>query len=176
MHESKKNEILEYIKKKLNISNSQDLANYICYKYGCNLMVLSDVLDYINQNGIKTRTEIEKMPLVQYGTFSNHLLEQYYQKLSYKQKKAYIWSSAIIELLDGCLNYELLIELEKLLDIDNIADCLLNTPFFEETEEAIIIKGTTYKNILIASLSQFEKLKVINFLLLHKEKWNLPEL
>ena len=176
MHESKKNEILEYIKKKLNISNSQDLANYICYKYGCNLMVLSDVLDYINQNGIKTRTEIEKMPLVQYGTFSNHLLEQYYQKLSYKQKKAYIWSSAIIELLDGCLNYELLIELEKLLDIDNITDCLLNTPFFAETEEAIIIKGTTYKNILIASLSQFEKLKVINFLLLHKEKWNLPEL
>lgn len=31
------------------------------------------------------------MPLVQYGTFSNYLLEQYYQKISDKQKKAFIW-------------------------------------------------------------------------------------
>ena len=85
MHECKKDEVLEYIKRNLRLSSSQDIANYICYKYGCNLMVLADVLDYINQNGIKTQTEIARMPLVQYGTFSNYLLEQYYQKLSDKQ-------------------------------------------------------------------------------------------
>lgn len=175
MHECKKDEVLEYIKRNLRLSSSQDIANYICYKYGCNLMVLTDVLDYINQNGIKTQTEIARMPLVQYGTFSNYLLEQYYQKLSDKQKKAFIWSAVIIELLDGHLNYELLIELEGVLDIDNIANLLLDTPFFEETGEAIVVKNSTYKNILTASTPQFEKLRVIKFLLKHKTSWDLPE-
>lgn len=175
MFECKKNEVLEYINRNLRISSSQDIANYICYRYGCNLMVLADVLDYINRNGIKTRTEIARMPLVQYGTFSNHLLEQYYQKLSEKQKKAFIWSSAIMELLDGHLNYELLTELEDVLAIDNIANLLLDTPFFEETGDAIVVKNSTYKNILTASIPQFEKLRVINFLLKHKTNWDLPE-
>ena len=152
MFECKKDEVLEYINRNLRISSSQDIANYICYRYGCNLMVLADVLDYINRNGIKTRTEIARMPLVQYGTFSNHLLEQYYQKLSEKQKKAFIWSSAIMELLDGHLNYELLTELEDVLAIDNIANLLLDTPFFEETGDAIVVKNSTYKNILTASI------------------------
>lgn len=175
MFECKKDEVLEYINRNLRISSSQDIANYICYRYGCNLMVLADVLDYINRNGIKTRTEIARMPLVQYGTFSNHLLEQYYQKLSEKQKKAFIWSSAIMELLDGHLNYELLTELEDVLAIDNIANLLLDTPFFEETGDAIVVKNSTYKNILTASIPQFEKLRVINFLLKHKTNWDLPE-
>ena len=148
MYECNKAEACEYIIRNLRLSNSQDIANSVYYKYGCNLMVLTDVLDYINQNGIKTKTEISKMPLVQYGTFSNYLLEQYYQKISDKQKKAFIWCSAIIELLDGHLNYELLIELEDVLDTDNIAKLLLDTPFFDETGNSIVVKNSTYKNIL----------------------------
>ena len=175
MFECKKNEALEYIKTNLHTSSSRDIANYICYRYGCNLMVLTDVLDFINKNGIKTQTEIAKMPLVQYGTFSNHLMEQYYRKLSGKQKKAFIWSSAIIELLDGHLNYELLIELENELNIDNISSLLLDTPFFEEIGEAIVVKNSTYKKILTEHIPSFEKLKVIKFLLKHKKNWNLPE-
>lgn len=157
MYECNKAEACEYIIRNLRLSNSQDIANSVYYKYGCNLMVLTDVLDYINQNGIKTKTEISKMPLVQYGTFSNYLLEQYYQKISDKQKKAFIWCSAIIELLDGHLNYELLIELEDVLDTDNIAKLLLDTPFFDETGNSIVVKNSTYKNILNNAIPQFEK-------------------
>jgi hypothetical protein len=175
MFECKKDEVLEYIKRNLHISSSQDIANYICYRYGCNLMVLTDVLDFINQNGIKTQTEIAKMPLVQYGTFSNHLLEQYCHKLSEKEKKAFNWSSAIIELLDGHLNYELLKELEDKLNIDNISNLLLDTPFFEETDAAIVVKNSTYKKILTDPIPHFEKLKVIQFLLKHKKIWDLSE-
>lgn len=175
MRECRKDEILEYIKKNLYINNVQNIANYICYRYGCNLMILTDVLDYINQNGIKTKTEIAKMPLVQYGTFSNHLLEQYCQKLSEKQKKAFIWSSSIIELLDGDLNYELLIELENELDIDNISNLLLGMPFFEEAGESIVVKNSIYKKILTEQISNFEKIKVIKFLLKHKINWNLSQ-
>ena len=175
MYECKRNEALEYIKRNLHISNSKEIVDYICYRYGCNLMVLADVLDYINQDGIKTRTEISQMPLVQYGKFSNHLLKQYYQKLSDKQKKAFIWSSVIIELLDGRMTYELLIKLEDELDVANIANLLLDMPFFEETGESIVVKNSTYKKILTASTPYFEKLRVIKFLLKHKTSWNLPE-
>lgn len=175
MYECNKAEACEYIIRNLRLSNSQDIANSVYYKYGCNLMVLTDVLDYINQNGIKTKTEISKMPLVQYGTFSNYLLEQYYQKISDKQKKAFIWCSAIIELLDGHLNYELLIELEDVLDTDNIAKLLLDTPFFDETGNSIVVKNSTYKNILNNAIPQFEKIRVINFLLKYKTLWDLPE-
>lgn len=175
MYECNKDDALEYIIRNLRLSNSQDIANYIYYKYGCNLMVLTDVLDYINQNGIKTKTEISKMPLIQYGTFSNYLLEQYYKKISDKQKKAFIWCSAIIELLDGHLNYELLIELEDVLDIDNIANILLDTPFFDETGTSIVVKNSNYKNILNNFIPQLEKMRVINFLLKHKTNWDLPE-
>lgn len=175
MYECNKDDALEYIIRNLRLSNSQDIANYIYYKYGCNLMVLTDVLDYINQNGIKTKTEISKMPLIQYGTFSNYLLEQYYKKIPDKQKKAFIWCSAIIELLDGHLNYELLIELEDVLDIDNIANILLDTPFFDETGTSIVVKNSNYKNILNNFIPQLEKMRVINFLLKHKTNWDLPE-
>lgn len=175
MYECNKDDALEYIIRNLRLSNSQDIANYIYYKYGCNLMVLTDVLDYINQNGIKTKTEISKMPLIQYGTFSNYLLEQYYKKIPDKQKKAFIWCSAIIELLDGHLNYELLIELEDVLDIDNIANILLDTPFFGETGTSIVVKNSNYKNILNNFIPQLEKMRVINFLLKHKTNWDLPE-
>lgn len=175
MSECKKEDILEYIKRNLHVTNSENLADYICYKYGCNLMVLSDVIDFINQNGIKTQTEIARMPLIEYGTFSNHLLNQYCQKLSSLHKKAFLWGSAIIELLDGPLNYELLMELENELNIDNIACLFLDTPFFEETINSIVVKSITYKKILAKQIPFFQKLQVMKFLLKQKRHWGLPE-
>lgn len=175
MFECQKDEALEYIKRNLHTSSSQNIANYICYKYGCNLEVLNEVLNFINQNGIKTQTEIAKMPLVEYGTFSKPLLKQYCQKISEKQRKAFIWCSAIIKLLDENLNYDLLIDLENELHIDNISAVLLDTPFFKETEESIAVKNSNYKNILSDNISNYENLKVIKFLLKYKTDWNLPE-
>lgn len=73
------------------------------------------------------------------------------------------------------MNYELLIELEDVLDTDNIAKLLLDTPFFDETGNSIVVKNSTYKNILNNAIPQFEKIRVINFLLKYKTLWDLPE-
>lgn len=73
------------------------------------------------------------------------------------------------------MNYELLIELEDVLDIDNIANILLDTPFFDETGTSIVVKNSNYKNILNNFIPQLEKMRVINFLLKHKTNWDLPE-
>lgn len=83
------------------------------------IKVLTEVVDFINQNGLKTQTEIAKMPLIQYGTFSKYLLEQYYHVITEPQKRAIAWIVVTIELLDTDINYKLFKSLEKKLTMDD---------------------------------------------------------
>ena len=176
MKECHKAEALEYIKAKLQVSKSEDIIECIYRRYGCNLMILTDVVDFINQNGIKTQTEIAKMPLIQYGSFSNFLLEQYYHKITGLQKKAIIWCTVIIELLDGGINYKLLKQLEHELKADSISEFLLGIPFFEQTDNGIDVKSIYYKKIVLSSVPNDVMCNVAEFLLEHEECWHLSEI
>ena len=177
MNECSKAEAIEYIKESLQVSNSPYIIDYIYRRYGCNLEVLTEVVDFINQNGLKTQTEIAKMPLIQYGTFSKYLLEQYYHVITEPQKRAIAWIVVTIELLDTDINYKLFKSLEKKLTMDDsILEFLFAMPFFEQTNNGIGIKSIHYKKILLSIVPNIIKCDVAEFLLSYKDCWNLSEI
>lgn len=177
MNECSKAEAIEYIKESLQVSNSPYIIDYIYRRYGCNLEVLTEVVDFINQNGLKTQTEIAKMPLIQYGTFSKYLLEQYYHLITESQKRAITWIVVTIELLDTDINYKLLKNLEQKLKIDDsMLEFLFAMPFFEQTDNGIGMKSIHYKKILLSTVPNIKKCDVAEFLLSYKDCWNLSEI
>lgn len=177
MNECSKAEAIEYIKESLHVSNSPYIIDYIYRRYGCNLEVLTEVVDFINQNGLKTQTEIAKMPLIQYGTFSKYLLEQYYHVITEPQKRAIAWIVVTIELLDTDINYKLFKSLEKKLKMDDsMLEFLFAMPFFEQTNNGIGIKSIHYKKILLSIVPNIIKCDVAEFLLSYKDCWNLSEI
>ena len=177
MNECSKAEAIEYIKESLQVSNSPYIIEYIYRRYGCNLEVLTEVVDFINQNGLKTQTEIAKMPLIQYGAFSKYLLEQYYHLITESQKRAITWIVVTIELLDTDINYKLLKNLEQKLKIDDsMLEFLFAMPFFEQTDNGIGMKSIHYKKILLSTVPNIKKCDVAEFLLSYKDCWNLSEI
>lgn len=177
MNECSKVEAIEYIKESLQVSNSPYIIDYIYRRYGCNLEVLTEVVDFINQNGLKTQTEIAKMPLIQYGTFSKYLLEQYYHVITEPQKRAIAWIVVTIELLDTDINYKLFKSLEKKLTMDDsMLEFLFAMPFFEQTDNGIGMKSIHYKKMLLSTIPNIIKCDVAEFLLIHKGCWNLSEI
>ena len=177
MNECSKAEAIEYIKESLQVSNSPYIIDYIYRRYGCNLEVLTEVVDFINQNGLKTQTEIAKMPLIQYGTFSKYLLEQYYHVITEPQKRAIAWIVVTIELLDTDINYKLFKSLEKKLTMDDsMLEFLFAMPFFEQTDNGIGMKSIHYKKMLLSTVPNIIKCDVTEFLLIHKGCWNLSEI
>lgn len=177
MNECSKAEAIEYIKESLQVSNSPYIIDYIYRRYGCNLEVLTEVVDFINQNGLKTQTEIAKMPLIQYGTFSKYLLEQYYHVITEPQKRAIAWIVVTIELLDTDINYKLFKSLEKKLTMDDsMLEFLFAMPFFEQTDNGIGMKSIHYKKMLLSTVPNIIKCDVAEFLLIHKGCWNLSQI
>lgn len=176
MVEAKKDNVAEYVKKCLQVTCPESIADYICDRYGCNLQILSDVVDFINKNGIKTKAEINRMPLVEYGTFSGQLLEQYYRQMTAKEERAFNWIVCIMDLMYGRLNYELLTDVQIEFHIEEIRRLFIDMPFFVIEADSIIIKNITYKKILKERIGGPYQFEVIKFLLNHKDHWNLSDL
>lgn len=176
MSECKKTEAEQYVKYGLLDEHSDDFVNYICSKYGCNLLVLTDVIDYINSNLITTQVEVNKMPLIQYGRFTESTLKQYIQNLLPSLQKALFWGIVIINEMDGYLNYSLIEKLEDHLKIDNLAYFFIETSLFKENDDKLIIKSKYHQKILLSLVPVYNIHQAFKFLLKNKEDWDIPEL